>query len=142
MTTTAKQIETRPDLHIHKDENELMKCCQVHGAIDLSLLEAHGKFVNLGTNGGTRCDVLTGMCACGAWHSKKEPRYLKVQFTNKLRSLFRTMAPDLTAEQNQAVSNLYAEAIKKYLHARPKNRKRVLERYKKKIATMAKRFKK
>jgi len=36
--------------------------------VDLSIMEAHRKHVDLGTNGGVRCDVTEGPCACGGWH--------------------------------------------------------------------------
>lgn len=40
----------------------------VHGALDLRLMQAHQDYVNLGTNGGVKCDVVSGPCACGGWH--------------------------------------------------------------------------
>jgi hypothetical protein len=43
-------------------------CCMENGALDLQLLDAHADLVNIGSNGGTRCDVTSGPCACGAWH--------------------------------------------------------------------------
>lgn len=66
-----QDIRNHPENHLH-DFNELHKCCMVGGALDLSLLDAHGEHLNLGTNGGTKCDVLEGPCACGAWHTKEE----------------------------------------------------------------------
>lgn len=29
-------------------------------------------------NGGTRCDMLTGPCACGAWHNREESRFWSI----------------------------------------------------------------
>ena len=62
-----KDIQEHPENHRHAF-GELSACCMVGGALDLSLMEAHSKYVDLGTNGGTRCDVVDGPCACGAWH--------------------------------------------------------------------------
>ncbi len=62
-----KDIQEHPELHRH-DFPQLQACCMVGDAIDLSLMEAHSKYVNLGTNGGQRCDVVSGPCSCGAWH--------------------------------------------------------------------------
>jgi hypothetical protein len=69
-----QDIQSHPEKHKH-DFNGLMKCCKVmtdfNGymieAFDLSLLEAHKK-LNIGMNGGERCDVVKGPCACGVWH--------------------------------------------------------------------------
>lgn len=63
-----KEIREHPELHRHSF-NELVRCCSVDDATDLFLMEAHLKYVNIGTNGGQRCDVRSGPCACGAWHS-------------------------------------------------------------------------
>lgn len=63
----VQQIKLYPEKHKH-DMNELIACCMVDGAVDLSLMEAHQKYVNLGTNGGVKCDVVKGPCACGGWH--------------------------------------------------------------------------
>lgn len=50
--------------HLH-DFNDLRQCATVEGALVLEILEAH----DVGrTNGGRKCDVLAGPCACGAWH--------------------------------------------------------------------------
>ena len=64
-------IVTNPKAHRHS-YNALITCCMVDGALDLSLIEAHGQHVDLGTNGGVKCDVVEGPCACGAWHKKDE----------------------------------------------------------------------
>lgn len=62
-----EDIRTHPDNHRH-DFDELQRCCYIAGAVDTRLMDAHGKFVNFGTNGGVRWDVHRGPCACGAWH--------------------------------------------------------------------------
>lgn len=62
-----KDIKEHPDRHRH-DFQRLQACCFVNGAIDMSVMDAHEKYVDMGTNGGTRCDVSSGPCACGAWH--------------------------------------------------------------------------
>lgn len=62
-----KDIIDHPERHRHTF-NELTACCMIDGAVDLSLIEAHSQHVDLGTNGGVRCDTTEGPCACGAWH--------------------------------------------------------------------------
>jgi len=60
-------IKNHPEKHKH-DFDGLTECCVFEGAIDLSIMDAHSKYVDLGTNGGVRCDTTDGPCACGAWH--------------------------------------------------------------------------
>ena len=60
-------IQAHPENHKHDFEG-LQQCCLINRAVDLSIMEAHSKYINLGANGGTRCDVTSGPCACGAWH--------------------------------------------------------------------------
>lgn len=60
-------IKNNPHLHEH-DFNGLQRCCFINGAVDLGVMDAHSQYVNMGTNGGMRCDVRRGPCACGAWH--------------------------------------------------------------------------
>jgi hypothetical protein len=67
VASVLKDIEEHPERHRH-EFGALHSCCMVGGVLDLHLMEAHSEFVNLGTNGGTRCDVTSGPCACGAWH--------------------------------------------------------------------------
>lgn len=69
MTTKEKlaDIKKHPENHKH-DFNDLQTCCLIDGAIDLSIMDAHSKYVDLGTNGGVKCDTTGGPCACGAWH--------------------------------------------------------------------------
>lgn len=62
-----KHIKEHPELHRH-DFNGLQACCFINGAMDLGVIDAHSENVNMGTNGGVRCDVRSGPCACGAWH--------------------------------------------------------------------------
>jgi len=61
-----KEIQEHPERHRH-DFDALQDCCFIDGAIDLGVMQAHEN-VNLGMNGGIRCDVTSGPCACGAWH--------------------------------------------------------------------------
>lgn len=51
-----------------------MACCYVDGALDSRLIDAHSRYVDLGSNGGVRCDTIDGPCACGAWHFEKEKK--------------------------------------------------------------------
>lgn len=71
MTRTAESviqdIKDHPENHKH-DFAGLQQCCFINGAIDCSVMEAHSKYVDLGTNGGVKCDTTSGPCACGAWH--------------------------------------------------------------------------
>ena len=62
-----KDIKENPEKHRHDFEN-LALCSTLDGAFDSELLEAHSKYVDLGTNGGRACDTTSGPCACGAWH--------------------------------------------------------------------------
>jgi hexokinase len=62
-----QEIKEHPERHRHTFE-ELTSCCMHGDALDLQLMEAHAKYAPLGTNGGRRCDVSRGPCACGAWH--------------------------------------------------------------------------
>jgi hypothetical protein len=57
-----------PERHQHEDLQALKDCCTVDGAIDVRLFDEHSEYVDMGTNGGVRCDVRKGPCACGAWH--------------------------------------------------------------------------
>ena len=63
-----KDIREHPERHRHSFSGLQACCMQASGALDLMLMELHGRYVNLGTNGGIRCDVTDGPCACGAWH--------------------------------------------------------------------------
>ncbi len=62
-----------PERHIHVDMNDLTACCILvdangEAAVDLALLDAHSEHIDMGSNGGRRCDVVNGPCACGATH--------------------------------------------------------------------------
>ena len=59
-----EDIRKNPDKHRHEFA-ALQACCMIDGAIDLEAMEAHPA---LGYNGGVKCDVTSGPCACGAWH--------------------------------------------------------------------------
>jgi len=61
-----KDIREHPENHRH-DFNGLQNCAFIDGAIDASVMQAHEGLIGH-TNGGRRCDVSTGPCACGAWH--------------------------------------------------------------------------
>lgn len=66
-----KDLQDHPEKHLH-NFNELYQCSTIDGALDPQLLDAHGKYINLGTNGGRQCDTVEGPCACGAWHTREE----------------------------------------------------------------------
>lgn len=68
MTAREKldDIKKNPNNHMHTFD-ELTLCCMVDGAFDCMLMEAHSD-IGIGDNGGVRCDVVKGPCACGAWH--------------------------------------------------------------------------
>jgi len=66
MEERLQDIRKNPDKHRHIDLNDLTRCCITDGAINTLLMEAHEGLT--GTNGGRGCDVLSGPCACGAWH--------------------------------------------------------------------------
>ena len=61
-----KDIKDHPYDHQHSFE-ALQKCCFLNGAMDLRLIDAHEDIIGR-TNGGVRCDIIDGPCACGAWH--------------------------------------------------------------------------
>ena len=62
-----EDIKKNPKNHRH-NFSELSACCIIDGIIQAELIEAHAKYVDLGRNGGVKCDVTKGPCACGAWH--------------------------------------------------------------------------
>lgn len=66
--SVLQEIQDFPERHMHVDLSSLNSCCLIGGAIDLGLIDAHSQYVNMGSNGGIRCDVVSGPCACGAWH--------------------------------------------------------------------------
>ncbi len=69
MTKKEKIEDIKKNTKNHRHNfNELQACCMVDGCIDTELMEAHTKYASLGENGGVKCDVVDGPCACGAWH--------------------------------------------------------------------------
>lgn len=60
-----RDIREHPEKHRHSFE-ELQRCCMIDDVLDLRLMEEHEGVY--GSNGGRRCDVSSGPCACGAWH--------------------------------------------------------------------------
>jgi len=62
-----RDIVEHPEKHKHTF-HALQQCCMIDGILDTRVMEAHSEHVSLGTNGGHRCDVVSGPCACGAWH--------------------------------------------------------------------------
>ena len=60
-------IKEHPERHRH-DFTALQQCCMQDGALNLAIMDAHQLYASLGTNGGVRCDVTEGPCACGGWH--------------------------------------------------------------------------
>ncbi len=81
MAMIAEQIKLRPDLHVHKNENELFACCMKNGSIDLSLIEAHSRYAHPRKN--PICDVVSGPCACGAWHDIDKARTAEIKARNE-----------------------------------------------------------
>jgi len=62
-----RDIKEHPENHRH-DFIGLQSCCLVDGVMVLHLMDLHSEYASFGTNGGVRCDVSSGPCACGAWH--------------------------------------------------------------------------
>lgn len=65
--SVLEDIKNNPKKHRH-DLGGLSRCCTIDGIIYPHLMDAHAEYVDLGTNGGRRCDVVRGPCNCGAWH--------------------------------------------------------------------------
>lgn len=72
-----EEIRKNPEKHVH-EMNALLVCASFNGAINTAVLTAHSEYLNLGTNGGIRCDVILGPCSCGAWHRKEDARTRKL----------------------------------------------------------------
>ncbi len=66
--SVLQELKENPERHLHIDLQGLHSCCFIDGAIDIALIDAHSQYIDMGTNGGVRCDVISGPCACGAWH--------------------------------------------------------------------------
>lgn len=62
-----EDIRMHPEKHRHTFD-ELMACSTVGNTLVSRLMVTHQIHARLGTNGGIRCDVVKGACACGAWH--------------------------------------------------------------------------
>lgn len=62
-----EDIKTNPERH-HHDWLQMQTCCMTEDGIDLSIMQAHETYAAVGRNGGRACDVISGPCACGAWH--------------------------------------------------------------------------
>ena len=76
-TEKVEDIRNNPERHMHSSD-ELRACCTYDGGVDFSILDAHSKYVDLGSNGGVKCDAIDGPCSCGAWHSRIEKEeYIK-----------------------------------------------------------------
>ena len=63
-----QEIKEHPERHMHVSLSELHSCCFISGATDPALINAHSQYIDMGSNGGRRCDVVRGPCACGAYH--------------------------------------------------------------------------
>lgn len=68
-----EEIKQHPEKHVH-EMNALLVCASFNGAINTAVLTAHADYLDFGTNGGVKCDVVLGPCSCGAWHMKEEER--------------------------------------------------------------------
>jgi len=60
-------IKKHPERHNHSFI-ELQACCLFEGTIDSALMDAHSEYIDLGTNGGVKCDTTSGPCSCGGYH--------------------------------------------------------------------------
>ena len=60
-----KDIKENPSKHKHTFAG-LLYCCGTDKGINGALMEAHELYVKVREN--SRCDVIEGPCACGAWH--------------------------------------------------------------------------
>ncbi|MDE2001394.1 MAG: hypothetical protein KGI60_02385 [Patescibacteria group bacterium] len=142
MSTTVEQIKEFPEKHVHKDADELYRCCMVKRAIDQTLVQAHGDFVDMGSNAGTRCDVVSGPCACGAWHDGDARRVIELQLRNAYQAVLREILPDLSPAQNTTLSKMIVKGIHDALKAKPKDREAVRARNIKRLQAWVKKQKK
>lgn len=62
------ELKEFPERHQHTNMNDLRDCCFLDGAVDLTLIDLHSHYVDMGSNGGRRCDVREGPCSCGTSH--------------------------------------------------------------------------
>ena len=65
--SVLNDIREHHERHRHAFDG-LTACCFIGGAVDIALMDAHERYASCGTNGGVRCDVTEGPCACGGWH--------------------------------------------------------------------------
>lgn len=65
--SVLQDLKDHPEKHKH-NWGDLAQCCMIGGALDITLMDLHSQLVDLGTNGGVRCDTIKGPCACGAFH--------------------------------------------------------------------------
>jgi len=63
-----KDIKEHPENHNHTFEALKQCCITPDGSLDFAVMDAHSNYVDLGNNCRTKCDVISGPCACGAWH--------------------------------------------------------------------------
>jgi len=102
MTASEKiaDIQAHPEKHKH-DFDDLTACCMVNGCLDTSVMDAHQAYVDMGSNGGVKCDVTSGPCACGAWHDAGD-KIIQVYDveTKKVRSMpAKEMTPGMIRAQ-------------------------------------------
>ncbi len=62
------ELQEHPDRHRHAELAGIIACAMVDGSVSLLRFDAHSRVVDMGSNGGVRCDVRRGPCSCGAWH--------------------------------------------------------------------------
>lgn len=67
LLSKEEDIKQHPERHRHTMD-DLVGCCMVDGVLSLMLMDIHHQYANVGVNGGRKCDVIEGPCACGAWH--------------------------------------------------------------------------
>ena len=79
-----EDIKAHPENHIHNIDG-LMACSMINGAIDSGLLDCHSQYVDLGNNGGVRCDVIEGPCSCSGWHNLDKERISELKKINQLK---------------------------------------------------------
>ena len=89
-----EDIRVHPERHMHTFP-ELERCCFNDGSLDLKHMDLHSAFVDLGTNGGIRCDVIEGPCSCGAWHTFSLERKEELQKINKKKIVNRFELMDI-----------------------------------------------
>ncbi len=66
-----KEINEHPEKHQHTDR-ELFACCMIDGAFNPVIMDAHSTHPPGVTSNALKHDVISGPCACGAWHNPPE----------------------------------------------------------------------